>query len=70
MNWICIVMLYLIAGIGVLVAAYAYDDLSESNYLNTPTKRIIFYLFWGIIMAVFALGVFPYILYKVIKEGI
>ena len=70
MNWICIVIFYLVAGTCALVGAYAYDDLSDSNYLNTPTKRIIFYLFWGIIMVVFVLGVFPYILYKVIKEGL
>lgn len=70
MNWICIVIFYLGTGILVLVGACAYDNLSESNYLNTPTKRIIFYLFWGIIMAVFGLSVFPYILYKVIKEGL
>lgn len=70
MNWICIVIFYLVGGVLALVGAYVYDDLSESNYLNTPTKRIIFYFFWGIIMGVFMLGVFPYMLYKVIKEGI
>lgn len=64
------VVIYLIVGAGPLAIACGYYDLADEPYLNTPAKRLIFWLCWGIIALILPLIILPFTLIKIIKDGL
>lgn len=64
------VVIYLIVGVGPLMIACDYCDLADEPYLNTPAKRLIFWLCWGIIALILPLIIIPFIFIKIIKDGL
>lgn len=64
------VVIYLIAGGVPLAIACGYCDLADEPYLNTPAKRLIFWLCWGIIALILPLIIIPFVLIKIIKDGL
>lgn len=64
------VVIYLIAGGVPLAMAWGYCDLADEPYLNTPAKRLIFWLCWGIIALILPLITIPFTLIKIIKDGL
>lgn len=66
---VCVVI-YLITGGVPLVIACSYRDLAGKPYLNTPAKRLIFWLCWGIITLVLPAIKIPFTLIKIIKDGL
>jgi hypothetical protein len=70
MNWGFIIIAYLLIGIAFLVGVCALDDISDANIINTPIKRILVWLLWGVIYAIFCIGLIPFVIYKLIKDGL
>lgn len=66
---VCVVI-YLITGGVPLAIACRYRDLAGEPYLNTPAKRLIFWLCWGIITLVLPAITIPFTLIKIIKDGL
>lgn len=64
------VVIYLIVGVGPLAIACGYCDLADEPYLNTPAKRLIFWLCWGIIALILPLIIIPFALINIIKYGL
>ena len=64
------VVIYLIVGLCPLVMACGYCNLADEPYLNTPAKRLIFWLCWGIIALILPLIINPFALINIIKYGL
>ena len=70
MNWGLAIVVYLLIGIVFLVGVCALDDISDANIINTPIKRILVWLLWGVEFAIFLIGFILYVIYKLIKDGL